>query len=364
MSYAPTGLHDCPDIQAELDLYFSTCNSSTVSDPSPLNEFLWSGTNRSTIEQLLHPSTNKVRTGVLRYDQRILESAVGQRSDCDAVCTATTKRGDLTSTYSIDTCDREFIEELMNPEDFKNACRDNGQIIAKKIAMLMDAAERSIATKMVGLAVTHYGAWAAGVTGSSNEAPIADAAGNSAKALPLETKRPPTFIDINPEAVYDLDFAIKRTGYCQPTLTVASSQLYKYLQLMQSGCCSNQGLALDALMMQYGKANVWDRRFEAAMGSEYGMVLMPGVLQPVYYSRGLDGIWGPLGLTVGANYQKQLVYSRLGIPMDLTISDNCGDISFILEWVVDLKALPADLFAPGDYMEGVTWVNKVIVRNS
>lgn len=361
MSYAPTGLHGCPDIQAELDTYFGTCDSSMASDPSPLNEFLWSPSNRSDIELLIHPGSNKVRTGVLRYDQRILESEVGTRDDCDQVCVATTKRGDLTSTFEIDTCDRLFAEELMNPEDFKNACRDNGQIIAKKIAMLMDVLERKIATVMVGLAVTKYGNWANGVSPL-----IADAQGNAELALSVNTYRAGT-TDINPEAAYDIDFAIKQTGYCMSPLIVAGGTLYKYLRLMESGCCANQGLALDDIFAKYGHANVWDRRYDLAMGGDgnlYGMVVQPRVLQPVYYTRALDGVWGALGLTVGANYQKQGVVSRLGIPMDLTISDNCGEISFILEAVVDLFALPTDLFAPGDYMEGVTFVNKIKVVNT
>lgn len=358
MSYAPQGLHDCPDIQAELDSYFATCDSSMASDPSPLNEFLWSPANRSDIEQLIHPGSGKVRTGVLRYDQRILESAVQTRDDCDQVCTATTKRGDLTSTFEIDTCDRMFVEELMNPEDFKLACRSNPQIIAKKIAMLMDVFERAIATKMVGLAVTKYGDWADNVTPL-----IANAQGNTARALSVATKRTGS-TDVNPEAAYDIDFAIKQTGYCMSPLIVGGAQLYKYLRLMESGCCSNQGLRLEDILQKYGHANVWDRRFDLAMGTEYGMVLMPRVLQPVYYTRALDGVWGALGITVGANYQKQGVVSRLGIPMDLTISDNCGEISFILETVVDLFSLPTDLFAPGDYMEGVTFVNKIKVVNT
>lgn len=358
MSYAPQGLHDCPDIQDELDKYFATCDSSMASDPSPLNEFLWSPANRSGIELLIHPASGKVRTGVLRYDQRILENAVGTRDDCDQVCTATTKRGDLTSTFEIDTCDRLFVEELMNPEDFKLACRSNPEIIAKKIAMLMDVMERKIATVMVGLAVTKFGDWADNVTPL-----IADTQGNTARALSLATKRTGT-TDVNPEAAYDLDFAIKQTGYCMSPLVVGGAQLYKYLRLMESGCCSNQGLNLDDIFAKYGHANVWDRRFDLAMGTEYAMVLQPRVLQPVYYTRALDGVWGALGITVGANYQKQGVVSRLGIPMDLTISDNCGEISFILETVVDLFSLPTDLFAPGDYMEGVTFVNKVKVVNS
>lgn len=349
MSLAPTGLHDCPDIQAELDSYFETCDASLLPDPAPLNEFLWSGANRSGIQQILTPGSNKVRNLVLRYDQRIVESEVDEVDSCERTCTATTKRGDLTKSYEIDTCDKLRIEELMNAEDFKLACRGNFEIVNKKIRLMLNALQAKVATKMTGLAVGYVGAWpqiAGNVVGGTQ--------------LQVATTKA-TSHDINPKAIEEIDFAIQAAGYCNSAAIFAGRTLYQYMRLMDKGCCSAQGLDLSELMSAYGKAVMWDRRLQAEMDADSALSIGLKALQPVYYVRNNDGLEGLVG--VGANYQKQVIYDYNGLPVDLTISDNCGDISIIMETVVDLKALPADMFAPGDYMEAVNWVNEIKVVN-
>jgi hypothetical protein len=115
----------------------------------------------------------------------------------------------------------------------------------------------------------------------------------------------------------------------------------------------------------YGFANMFDRRLQNELGADYALTIAPKALQPVYYVKNNDGVHEALGLTVGANYQKQVIMEpSTGLPIDLTLSDDCGNVSIIMETVVDLKALPSDLYAPGDYMEGVTGVGKIKVVNT
>lgn len=358
MSYVTSVLNDCPDLQAELDQYFNVCDASLLPDPAPLNEFLWSGLNRSGIQQTISPGSGKVRTLQLRYDQRLLESAVTTVDGCTTNCSATTRRGDLIAEYTIDTCNTLQVEELIKTNDLKAACRSNPEIVLKKIAMLMKAMEAKIATYMTSLAVAKYGAWQANVQNT-----IADNTGNSKKALKLQTKRPTAYTDINPEAFYDLQLALKQSNYCKGAAVFAGYDLAKYADLMKAGCCSTQGIDLGAILDQYGMAVMWDRRFENAMGHEYGMAVMPGVLQPIYYNAATQSPSDAAGNTVGTNYEELLMYTMNGIPVDVILSDNCGNFSIIIRANVDLKALPTDMFAPGDNMEGVTFVNKLKVEN-
>lgn len=359
MSYVTSVLNDCPDLQAELDQYFNVCDASLLPDPAPLNEFLWSGLNRSGIQQTISPGSGKVRTLQLRYDQRLLESAVTTVDGCTTNCTAVTRRGDMIAEYTIDTCNTLQVEELMKTSYMKAACRSNPEIVLKKIAMLMKAMESKIATTMTGLAVSKYGAWQPNVQNT-----IADATGNSKKALKLQTYRPSAFTDINPEAYYDLQLALKQSNYCNGAAIFAGYDLAKYADLMKSGCCSAQGIDLGSILDQYGMAVMWDRRFENAMGHEYGMAVMPGALQPIYYNAAIASPSEAAGNTVGTNYEEFLMYTMNGIPVDVILSDNCGNFSIIIRANVDLKALPTDMFAPGDNMEGVTFVNKLKVVNS
>lgn len=363
MSYAPAQLHGCPDIQAELDAYFATCDASLLPDPAPLNEFLWSGLNLSGIQRQLVPGTGKVRTLQLRYDQQLLESQVTTVDGCTYDCTATTKRGDLVSSYEIDTCDTLEVSELMNADDFKAACRDNFDIVNKKLALLLKAMDAKIASKMTSLAITKYGAWQENVANLFTGAVFTDATGNSSDTLKMQTKKTGS-TDINPEAFYFLKAAINHQNFCNGAVVFSGCDFETYANLMQSGCCSNQGLDLGDIMARYGMAVMWDRRYENQMGHEYGMVLAPGVLQPIWFNHAPDSIAAAVGAGVGTNYIKRTINTQTGVPVDLTISDNCGNVSIIIRATVDLVSLPTDLFAPTHHMEGVTWVNKIKVVNS
>lgn len=363
MSYAPGQLTPCPELQLELDAFFATCDSSLLPDPAPLNEFLWSGTNIGGIQRELSPSTGKVRTVTLRYDQPLLESQVTEVDGCTYNCSATTKRGDLTSTYELDTCDTLEVEELMNADDYKTACRDNAEIVFKKIALMMKAMDARVATKYTSLAITHFGAWQANVDNLFTGAVFTEGApGNSSDTFKLQTKKNGSQ-DIYPEGFYFLRSAINKTNFCNGAALFVGSDIETYAALMNSGCCANQGLDVGDIMAKYGFAVMWDRRFENAMGHEYGMALAPRVLQPIWFNHNPTSVANAAGVGVGTNYFKTIVSSPTGIPYDLTISDNCGNVSFILRFTGQLVALPTDLFPPGHHMEGVTWVNKIKVVN-
>lgn len=353
MSFSPQGLHGCPEIQAELDSYFETCDSSLLPDPAPLNEFLWSPLNRSGIQQLLTPSENKIRTLVLRYDQRILESDVEEVDSCERVCTTTTKRGDLTQEYTIDTCNVLRYGNLINANDFKEACRSNFEIINKKLRLMMNVMLRKVATKMTALAAGHVGVWPS------------DAGTIVAGELVVNTLKTGSTTDIDPRSIEDIDFALKFANYCNGAAIFSGRTLSKYINLMSKGCCSAAGYDLEKLFAAYGFASMFDRRLHNEIGADYALAIAPKALQPVYYVKNNDGVNDAIGLNVGANYQKQVIYEpSTGLPIDLTLSDDCGNVSIIMETVVDLKALPSDLYAPGDYMEGVTGVGKIKVVNT
>lgn len=363
MSIAPTGLHDCPDIQAELDSFFQTCDASLLPDPAPFNDFLWSAQNRGNIQQVLNPGTttsNKIRTGVLRYDQRILESEVTEPGNDEKSCTATTKRGDLTASYSIDPTDKLKVEELINPKDWRAACRGNFDIVNKKMLLLLNALRAKVATRMTERALGHIGAWpSVSATGSNIST---DGGVATLKLATLKTGSS----DINPKAVEELDFAIQAANFCNGAAIFGGRTLYQYLRLMDKGCCSTQGLDLAALMASYGKGIVWDRRVQNEFGNaDYALAVAPGALQPIYYVENNDGVDEALGVNWGANYRKQVIFDpSTGLPVDLTLSDNCGNISIIMETVVDVVGMPSDLFAPSDYMAGVNWVAKIKVVNA
>ena len=113
----------------------------------------------------------------------------------------------------------------------------------------------------------------------------------------------------------------------------------------------------------YGKAVMYDKRVASTIGTDAAWVLQAGALIPIYYTQNNNGIVEGAGLAVGnqnvvlgANYYKTVIQDpQSGLPIDMVISDNCGNVSIVLEANAKLVSLPTDLFASGDTMEGVNF---------
>lgn len=353
MGYAPSALQECPDIQVELNNYFENCASANLVEGAPLYDFLLSPVNRGNYSQVVSPGQGKLKNIVYRYDQRILEAEVTQPGSCERSCVATTKRGDLTGTCTIDPCDFQEVEELIGAQDFTYACRNNFDIVNTKLMMMMSVLERKMATQLTAEAIALIGTWNSLVTPVTND------------FLQVQTLKTGS-TDVNPAAFVDIDMAIKQTQYCAPPAIFAGATLNKYYRLMQAGCCSNQGLNLEEIMSLYGMAVMYDYRVQQAFADvDKSIVIQPGSVQVVTYNENDNGIAEAAGVQWGANYYKRVIISpRTGLPIDLTLSDNCGNLSIFMRANAKICGLPDDLFAPGDPMEGVVYVNGIEVANS
>lgn len=339
-----TGLHACPDIQTELDNYFSTCSNSQLREPMPFFDMLWSPMNRSSIQQLIAPGMGKNRTVQLRYDQRLGEDVVEEVNDCEIACTADNVFGDLTATYEIDPCDKLRVGEKMKSSYFRQACRSNPEIIAGKIQRLIDVMVRKAATRLTNKAVLLRGKWSSEVEDVQ--------AGDWLKVSTLKAGSD----NINPRTLQDIEFALKQTNFCNGAVLISGSEIYKYVELMQSGCCSNEGLALDSIVSRWGLAGMYDMRVNTLIGKDKAWLIQPGALQPIYYVDSDNQVAESVGVDVGADYQKQIVFDpQSGLPMDMLISDHCGTVSIVLETVVDLVGMPSDMFGPTDHMAEVNY---------
>lgn len=340
---------NCPDVQVELNQFYNTCDASMLREPMPFFDFLWSDINLSGLQQQIVPSSGKIKNVVLRYDQRILESEVEEISTCGTTCTSTTKRGDKTTTVTIDPCDKLQVSEVMNVDDFVYACQSNESILAKKVQMMIDALVRKMATRLTTQAAALVGGWDAGVSPTNGDGEL---------CINLY----PSGI-INPTAMADIDFAMQQTNFCSTTAIFAGSDFYKYARAIQAGCCSPQGIDIAQISAQYGKAVLYDKRVNSVAGQEKAWVLQAGALMPIYYTQNDNMILQGAGLAVGrtdavigANYYKAVIQDpQSGLPIDMVISDNCGEVSIVLEANAKLISMPEDLFQAGDSMEGVNF---------
>lgn len=338
----------CPDVQAELNQFYQSCDASMLREPMPFFDFLWSDINVGGLQQIVVPSAGKIKNVVLRYEQRILESEVEEVNNCGTTCVSETQRGDKTTTVTIDPCDKLQISEVMTAADFVLSCGSNEYLIGRKVQMMIDALVRKMATRLTTQASGLVGNWDSS-TGVAAGDPLCITLYNGGV--------------INPTAMADIDFAMQQTNFCNTTAIFAGADIYKYSRAIQAGCCSNQGIDIAQISAQYGKAVLYDKRVATAVGATGAWVLQAGALVPIYYVNNNANVMEAAGIAtgqanaiIGSNYYKAVIQDpQSGLPMDLTISDNCGNVSIVLEANAKVVALPTDLFNAGDTMSGVNF---------
>lgn len=352
MSYILSQLTACPTIQADLRRYFAIC---PVNEFMPFMEFLGSGINNRGLQQEISPGRGKVRKVQLVYTPRLLESTVAENQP-NPVCTGGDFVGDNQVEYDIDTSENFQWKESFTPEDLERACIDNGDYFVSRIMAGMDVLDRRLATERTTDLASLIGTWASNVTANaSNEFEVATVAPGTAVT-------PQTFNVFTAEKI---DLALQKTGFCNETFIFAGTQLSEYYRAVLAGCCSNQGIDVSGIFNRYGRAIAYDRRVESTFGADKGVVVQGGALALLYFTRANWKAGFPLPYQNNGNYIYTVVVSpRTGVPMDLTIKDDCGVITVVLTATTKLVGLPNDMYRQGDFMEGVNYVTKLKVVNT
>lgn len=352
MSTVTSAVTTCPPLQGILEENFPLCPVNI--DPITLLPFLYSPENRSGMEFRVSPTFGKTRELLLIYEQLIPDSEVTTISSCEGSCTATTKRGDLSEAYVMD-CDGFKIEELFEPEDWRQSCTNNlgklSRTLLRMIAALDNRISKSVVSEVAGL----MGAWAEEVSGLD---------GNT---LVVETELPST-ATLNPSAWQDVDLALLQTGYCNGAFITGGAALYKYNRLMEAGCCASTGLNLRDMLDLYGRAVTWDAHIQAAVGQFISWVLMPGAIQLLTLNMNggseQDFAYINVGMGAGNEFAGVINSPYTGLPYDLTVRYDCRKIHIILEGRVKAVGAPLDMFPAGHRLEGVTYTNVIQVVNT
>jgi len=354
MSNVGSTLLECPDVQAELDSYYQTCNHAMLHRESPFLQWLMSEQNRSGIQQEIYPGNGKLKNVVLRYDQKIPVSSVTEVDDCNLNCSSDNRVGDLSTTISIDPCIKDHYDEGISAIELARICRSNDAYVMSRINYAAAALEAKIATKIAQEAVDLIGKWAGDVT------PL-----TGGNALQVAT-RLAGGINLNPTFPSRINMAAKRTGYCAPIGIFGSSILYEDTDNLNIGCCADSGYNLFAALQRYGKVTMWDSYIVAALNDDDRNALMTqlGAMQIIFANLGSEANFENIVSARGSNFEVlSMVTPRYGIPFDLTVSNNCGALSWSLDTVSKLTAAPLDMFPVGDVYEGVNFVNEIQVTN-
>ena len=350
MSYLSTLIPDCPNIQASLLSVFGNCfGAGRFRDELPFLTFLASSANSGRLSQQISPGNGKVRTIELIYDQRLSLDGI-QRNVDNPKCEAEGKKGQCVVTCTIDTSENLNIGCKIDAQDLERNCQANGEYIQEQILDLVDALDRQISKDIAAKAVSFVGAWATDVTNQDCTA----VTGTNLQVSAGDK--------INPSGLtyQAIETAAMLTEYCPDKALFGGIDLWNYYQTIQSGCCASNGIDLSEQFSRFGLASLYDRDIVEAYGANnFALLTQPGALQLITYTRAgwTNGIPGEFH---GQSYYSTTIVSpKTGIPMDLTVKEDCGSIHINLTATVDLKAMPADLYAPGDRLEGVNFVNTV-----
>jgi hypothetical protein len=344
-------LLNCPDVQLELNSFFQTCNINTLGRESTFLTMVTSPENTSGINQIVNPGGAKTRTVILRYDQGIPVAEVEEVEECNLDCGATTQRGDASAEYSMNICEKIKVSEGYNVYDLANICRSNQDFIAARLNAMAGALEQKLAQKTAEEAVSLVGKYAEDVLNVTGD------------VLEVQTKKNDG--SLNPYFLPNIDLASKQTGYCAPIGIFGGAELYLSTDLLNVGCCSVDGIDLMGVMSRYGKAVAWDPYIVSAFSSnDISLMTQIGAMQLLTYTVGSEASFSPLASGAATNFEViPLVTPRYGIPVDLTVSNNCGQLSLVMTTSTKLVAMPFDMFCTGPYT-GVNFVNLIQVTNS
>lgn len=345
MSYVLSQLTVCPNIQDDLNRFFETCPPREY---MPILDWVMSETNRRGLRRTVNPGGGKVRTVTVTYTPRPLESSV-QEGVANPSCNNDNFIGDRFTNYTIDTDDNVGYGFAMTPEFLAYSCKSNADYFLERLADAIDVVERKVASKHSPDIAVLMGQWAENVPTTGGH-------------LVLQTLKANG--DFNPYLAPDLDLALNKTGYCPERFIFGGTTLYKWFRAVIAGCCSQEGIDVGNLFRQYGYAFAYDRRFESDYGINEGIAVAAGAMQLLTYNRSdwMEGMPSNY-VDMGSEISVTIVSPRTGLPMDLTVTYNCGKISVNVVATTKLVGMPADMFYQGDFMEGVTYVAPIVVQN-
>lgn len=352
MSYISTTINACPNLQRELTDAFQMDSMGLFIEPLPLLEFLTSPANSTNLAQSVAPGRGKKRTVQVRYDQRIAESAV-QDDQTNPQCTTGNEVGDMLKEYEIDITDNVQLTQSVQITDLSDSCVENSAYFNRLYLRMMDAVERKLATKHIADLAALNGTW---------EANVADV--NGSNQLVVKTYKDSS-IDPYPYTFQTIDRALRQTGF-DSAVMFSGSLLYDYYLQMQTGCCADNGINLMEQMGKYGKAVIFDKRYESAYGTDLGVAIKPKSLALLHWTfagwqEGVDPKFYPSN----TGFKTTVFGLRTGIPMDLNVHESsCGSyVNVSITATTKLVGLPDDMFQDGDDFDGVTFVNEIKVTN-
>jgi len=357
MSYVAGTLVTAEALQTEIENVFLTAPDVDTAQPVPFLEFLYSPQNRGSLEQQVAPGQGKVKTVQVIYMEEFADASVASdvsNPNCDTGAT----QHDNFQNYTIDTTENRAITRSFNRADLDAAFVSNPNYFSKLILKMMYAIERATDDKAAAEAVAFTGNWYEEVSSWPGYSV------NGSNQLVVKTLKDSDAFTLAPFALQQIRSAATASGYNGPLYGFGGVAMKDYIDRVIVSAVADGGTDFQAMASRYGFGFARDQYMVDALGSENEtLITMAGALQLRTYT-GAEWRDGMPQVIQGSNYtQMRMVTPRVGLPVDLIVTDNCGTITVKVIATTKCVGLPSDWFNPSNKFEGVTFVNQVLVTN-
>lgn len=336
----------CPNIQERLDAVWA--DKAYPQKEYAHLQMLRSDANRRQIVERIVPGRAKIKTVEVTWFQFFNGSFV--EGQVQPVCTATEKYGDNIKEYTIAQTDSIGTGgEIIDIRDLDLYCQENGTYFLDRLRFHLEAIDRGVAEKTAAQAVAQIGKY------RSTVSPV-----DANDYLEVFTQLANG--NYNPRVIHQIKTAARKTGYTAPV--VFADDLFSYFEFNSlTGGIAASGNDLMRAMNQMGIVVLFDDFLPDAMGgAEFSYMTELGASQLITHSSAprLEGVLPEL-LARGSNYAMFSLLSPAGLPVDFTISDDCGNISVVPTVTSKLITLPEDLYPAGSQYDGVNFTNGISI---
>lgn len=346
-----TGLIACPQIQTDLNNMFIAGMPNRARVPQGLGEFVTSDLNSSGIlQRQVSPGGSKRKKVEVVYSQQICESDVDD--DTTRKCVSTNEDGTLSETYEIDPLDGVAIDRVFILSNLQEMCESIPTYFSGRILEMMDALDSALNKKIAYQAVLETGVFGLGT-------PNVDAA---RKILTISTKDENGKYDLT--GYEQITEAAQFTGYGGIPYIFGFSEIQRYFKRMYAGCCGADGINISDYANQNGASFVADQflweAFKSVGNTEGFLMTRPGSLQLLTFNE-YKGEFAQVNTEI---YQQTTMVSPFsGREYDVTIKNECGNVSVQVRLAAKLVSLPIDMYPSCSNYAGVNYVNAGKITN-
>ena len=346
-------LSQCPPIQADL---YEQFKMQPFIEALPVLEFLNSPLNTAAIKTNISPGRGKLRQVEVTWNTRRQTSGAVKGADIKN-CTASNVYGDNTQTYELSTQDTIQVDELIDSVTLAEHCKDNRDFLVEHIALMLDQLDRAVAEEIATQIAAQIGKWSTEVSGYTEDWSLAG------DKLQIATKL--TGGDIAPFTLQLIQMAARMSAYPSGAFVgFGGAAMNSYAMQIMAGCCAQYGIDLSAILSQYGFSFSYDPFLATALGGQNeNAIMVPGAVQLLNYNLASWNETAGEIVQQGADYSRRIVVSRAGVPYDVNIKDDCGNLSLVATFTGKIITMPDDIFDAADKFAGVKWLNQVSIVN-